>query len=431
LRRRIELSRMDKPVSPAVKKRRQTRRWLITASVAVLLGLVTVGLSRLQPALPSVDRSSLFFGTVQRGEMLRQVRGNGSLVPEQIQFVQAETDGRIERIFVQPGAAVTAETILMELSNPELQQAAFDAEWQLKGAEAQLTRLRAQLENERLALKSAVAALKAEASQASLEAQANDALAKEKLVSALDQQRWRGKAEELRERLAIEEERLKTSARSTEAQLAVQQAEVERATAVLARKRQQVAALRVRAGVEGVLQQIGDLVPLQVGQRITPAATLAKIVEPKRLKAVLRVAETQVRDVQLGQLAEIDTRNGVVPGRVIRIDPAALNGTVTVDIKLEGPLPRGARPDLNVDGVIELERLESVLYVGRPVQGQGEGAVSLFKVVDGGKAACRVRARLGRSSVSVIEVVDGLQAGDEIILSDMAAWEEHERVRLQ
>jgi HlyD family secretion protein len=422
---------MDKPVSPAVKKRRQARRWLITVSVAVLLGLVTVGLSRLQPALPSVDRSSLFFGTVQRGEMLRQVRGNGSLVPEQIQFVQAETDGRIERILVQPGAAVTAETVLMELSNPELQQTAFDAEWQLKGAEAQLTRLRAQLENERLALKSAVATLKAEASQAELEAKANDALAKEKLVSALDQQRWRGKAEELRERLAIEEERLKTSARSTEAQLAVQQAEVERFTALLARKRQQLAALRVRAGVEGVLQQIGDLVPLQVGQRITPAATLAKIVEPKRLKAVLRVAETQVRDVQLGQLAEIDTRNGIVPGRVIRIDPAALNGTVTVDVKLEGPLPRGARPDLNVDGVIELERLESVLYVGRPVQGQGESVVNVFKVVDGGKAASRVRARLGRSSVSVIEVVDGLQAGDEIILSDMAAWDEHERVRLQ
>ena len=404
---------------------------MITVAIAVLLGLVTVGLSRLQPALPSVERSSLFFGTVQRGEMLRQVRGNGSLVPEQIQFVQAETDGRIERILVQPGAAVTAETILMELSNPELQQAAFDAEWQLKGAEAQLTRLRAQLENERLALKSAVAALKAEANQAALEAQANDALAKEKLVSTLDQQRWRGKAEELRERLAIEEERLKTSARSTEAQLAVQQAEVERVTALLARKRQQLAALRVRANVEGVLQQIGDLVPLQVGQRITPAATLAKIVEPKRLKAVLRVPETQVRDVQLGQLAEIDTRNGIVPGRVIRIDPAALNGTVTVDVKLEGPLPRGARPDLNVDGVIELERLESVLYVGRPVQGLGESVVNVFKVVEGGKAACRVRARLGRSSVSVIEVVDGLQAGDEIILSDMAAWDEHERVRLQ
>src|SRR5687767_9076061 len=363
---------MDKPISPVLRKRRQTRRWLIAVAAGVLLALVTLGLSQLQPAIPRVEKASLFFGTVQRGEMLRQVRGNGSLVPEQIQFVQAETDGRIERILVQPGAAVTAETILMELSNPELQQAAFDAEWQLKGAEAQLTRLRAQLENERLALKSAVAALKAEASQAELEAKANDALAKEKLVSALDQQRWRGKAEELRERLAIEEERLKTSARSTEAQLAVQQAEVERATAVLARKRQQVAALRVHAGVEGVLQQIGDLVPLQVGQRITPAATLAKIVEPKRLKAVLRVPETQVRDVQIGQLAEIDTRNGIVPGRVIRIDPAALNGSVTVDVKLEGPLPRGARPDLNVDGVIELERLESVLYVGRPVQGQGE-----------------------------------------------------------
>lgn len=422
---------MDKPISPVLRRQRQRRRWVIAASAGALLALVTLGLSQLQPAMPHVEKASLYFGTVQRGEMLRQVRGNGSLVPEQIQFVQAETDGRIERILVQPGAAVTAETILMELSNPELQQAAFDAEWQLKGAEAQLTRLRAQLENDRLALKSAVAALKAEASQAELEAQANEALAKEKLVSALDQQRSRGKAEELRERLAIEEERLKTSARSSEAQLAVQQAEVERATALLARKGQQVAALRVRAGVDGVLQQIGDLAPLQVGQRVTPSATLAKIVEPTRLKAVLRIPETQVKDVQLDQPAEIDTRNGVVQGRVVRIDPAALNGTVTVDVKLEGQLPKGARPDLNVDGVIELERLDSVLYVGRPVQGQPESTTSVFKVVEGGKVACRVRAKLGRSSVSVIEVVDGLQPGDQIILSDMAAWDEHECLRLQ
>jgi HlyD family secretion protein len=421
---------MDKPISPILRRRRQTRRWLIAVAAGVVLALVTLGLSRLQPAMPRVEKASLYFGTVQRGEMLRQVRGEGSLVPEQIQFVQAETDGRIERILVQPGAVVTADTVLMELSNPELQQTAFDAEWQLKGAEAQFTKLRAQLENERLALKSAVAALKAEASQAELEARANEALSKEKLVSTLEQQRSRGKASELRERLEIEEERLKTSARSTEAQLAVQQAEVERATALLARKRQQVAALRVRAGVDGVLQQIGDVVPLQIGQRVTPSATLAKIVEPTRLKAVLRIAETQVKDVQLGQPAEIDTRNGVVAGRVVRIDPAAFNGTVTVDVKLEEKLPKGARPDLNVDGVIELERLDSVLYVGRPVQSQPERMMSVFKVVDGGKVACRVRAKLGRSSVSVIEVVDGLQPGDQIILSDMAAWDEYERVRI-
>ena len=422
---------MDVPVSPSVRKRRKVRRWLTGAAVAVLLGLVTVGLARLQPASPSVDKASLYFGTVQRGEMVRQVRGNGTLVPEQIQFVQAETDGRVERILVQPGAMVTADTVLMELSNPELQQLAFDADWQGKAAEAQLTKLRAQLENDRLTLKASVTALKADSTQAELDARADEALSKDGLVSALETQRARAKADELRERYEIEQERLKTCAQSTEAQLAVQQAEVQRARALVTRKHQQVTALRVRAGVDGVLQQIGDLLPLQVGQRVTPAATLAKIVEPTRLKAALKVAETQVRDVQLGQKAEIDTRNGVVLGHIVRIDPAAQNGTVTVDVKLDAALPRGARPDLNVDGVIELERLESVLYVGRPVQGQADSNVGLFKVVDSGKTAQRVTVKLGRSSVSFIEIVDGLQAGDQIILSDMGAWDGHERLRLQ
>jgi HlyD family secretion protein len=378
-----------------------------------------------------VEKASIYLGTVQRGEMIRQVRGNGTLVPEQIQYVQAETDGRVERVFMQPGALVTADTILMELSNPELEQAAFDAEWQLKGAEAQLTKLRAQLEDERLRLKSSVSALRAEANQAELDGRVNDELAKSGLLSAVERQRSRAKADELRERVEIEQQRLKTGEQSTDAQLAVQQAEVERARALHTRKQQQVAALRVRAGVDGVLQQIGDTAALQVGQRVTPGATLAKIVEPTRMKAVLKIAETQVKDVQIGQKAEIDTRNGTIPGHVIRIDPAAQNGTVTVDVKLEGALPRGARPDLNVDGVIELERLDSVLYVGRPVQGQAESAVSLFKVVDGGKTAQRVTVKLGRSSVSVIEVLEGLQLGDQVILSDMAAWDGHERVRLE
>ncbi|MBI5383199.1 MAG: HlyD family efflux transporter periplasmic adaptor subunit [Verrucomicrobia bacterium] len=422
---------MDVPISPGVRRRRRTRRWLLGGGVVAGLALATLGLSRLQPALPRVEKASLYLGTVQRGEMVRQVRGNGTLVPEQIQFVQAESDGRVERIFVQPGAAVTADTVLMELSNPELLQGTFDAEWQLKAAEAHLTQVRAQLENERLALQSALAALKADATQADLDARVNEELVKEKMVSSLETQRSRAKADALRERCGIEQQRLKTSGESSEAQLAVQQAEVERARALLARKRQQVAALRVQAGVAGVLQQIGDAAPLQVGQRVTPSATLAKIVEPTRLKAVLKIAETQVKDVQLGHKAEIDTRNGVVPGHVVRIDPAAQNGTVTVDVTLAGVLPKGARPDLSVDGVIELERLESVLYVGRPVQGQAESTVSLFKVAEGGKAAQRLIVRLGRSSVSVIEVVEGLQVGDQVILSDMAAWDGHERIRIE
>jgi HlyD family secretion protein len=422
---------MDLPLPPALKLQRRRRRWFVIAAASVALACVTLGLSRLQPALPGIDKATLYFGTVRRGEMLREVRGNGTLVPEQIQFVQAETDGRVERIFMQPGALVTLDTVLMELSNPELQQAAFDAEWQLKATEAQLVRLRAQLENDRLSLKSSVASLKADSQQADLDAHVNAELAKDKLISALEEQRSRSKADALRERCGIEQERLKTSAQSADAQLSVQQAEVERARALLARKRQQVAALRVRAGVDGVLQQIGDTTVLQVGQRVTPSATLVKIVEPARLKAVLKIAETQVRDVLVGQIASIDTRNGIVPGRVCRIDPAAQNGTVTVDVKLEGPLPKGARPDLSVDGVIELERLESVLYVGRPVQGQADSRVGLFKVIANGKVAHRVMVKLGRASVSVIEVLDGLQAGDQVILSDMASWNTQDRLNLK
>jgi len=422
---------MDIPISPTLLRRRKARRWLFGATIGLGVALVTLGLTKLRPAAASVERASLYFGTVQRGEMVRQVHGNGSLVPEQIQFVQAETDGRIERILVQPGAVVTAETVLLELSNPELEQATFDAEWQSKAAEAQLTRLRAQLENERLSLKSAITALKADATQADLDARVNDTLAKEQLISSLEQHRSRTKANELLERYQIEQERLKASAQSTDAQLAVQQAEVERARALLARKRQQVAALRVRAGVAGVLRQIGDLETLQTGQRFNPSATLAKIVEPSRLKAVLKIVETQMRDVQVGQKAEIDTRNGIVPGHVTRIDPAAQNGMVTVDVSLEGPLPRGARPDLNVDGIIELERLKSVLHVSRPVQGQTETTVGLFKVSDGGKSASRIPVKLGRGSVSVVEVLDGLQVGDEVILSDMSRWDAHERLRLE
>ena len=401
-----------------------------TGAIAVVAA-VTAGLTRLQPALPGVEKASLYLGSVKKGEMVRQVRGNGTLVPEQIQFVQAETDGRVERIFMQAGALVAKDTVLMELSNPELEQAAFDVEWQLKGAEAQLTKLRAQLEDDKLSLRSSVSALKAEATQAELDARVNDELTKSGLLSAVENQRSRAKADALKERVEIEEQRLKTSEQSTDAQLAVQQAEVERARALYTRKKELVAALRVRAGVDGVLRQIGDAEALEVGQRVPPGTTLAKIVEPTRLKAVLKIAETQVKDVQIGQKAEIDTRNGVIPGHVIRIDPAAQNGTVTVDVKLDGALPKGARPDLNVDGVIELERLEDVLYVERPVQGQADSTVGLFKVMDGGKTAARVPVKLGRSSVSVIEVVEGLQLGDQVILSDMSTWDGHDKVRLE
>ncbi|MDB6026277.1 MAG: Secretion protein HlyD [Verrucomicrobiales bacterium] len=421
---------MDRPVSPTIRRARQKHRWLIASAAAVVLVLATLGLGRLQPAIPRVDKASLYLGTVQRGEMLRQVRGNGSLIPERIQFVQAETAGRVERIFVQAGEMVDTNTALMDLSNPELEQESFDAEWLLKGAEAQLKNLRAKLEDNSLALKSSIAALDADASQAQADSRMNDALAKDRLISEIERQRSQTKAQGLNQRLEIERDRLKSCASSTDSQLAVQQAEVERARALLKRKQQQVAALHVRAGVSGVLQQIGDIELLQSGQRVMPGVTLAKIVEPGRLKAILKIPETQVRDVQIGQKAEIDTRNGVVSGIVTRIDPAAQNGTVTVDVKLNGALPKGARPDLSVDGVIELERLESVLYVGLPVQGHADATVPLFKLEPDGKAAHRVPVKLGRSSVNTIEILQGLQTGDQVILSDMSQWDTHERLRV-
>jgi HlyD family secretion protein len=415
---------------PDQARKRRRKRLLLGLAGLVVIAAVSVGLAQLKPAAPTVEKSSIWMDTVKRGQMLRQVRGNGTLVPEQIQFVQADTDGRVERILVLPGAEVKSDTILLELSNPELKQAAFDAEWQLKAAEALLTKLKVQLESERLTQKAATATLKSEYEQARLEAEADAILSKDGLVAFLNAKRTRAKADDLAARVQIEEDRLKISEESARAQVAVQEAELQKVRALLDLKQRQVAALQVRAGIEGVLQQIGDLVSLQVGQRVTPSATLAKIVQPTKLKAEIKIAETQAKDVQIGQIAAIDTRNGIIPGRVVRVDPSVFNGTVTVDVKLEGALPRGARPDLSVDGTIELERLDDVLYVGRPVQGQPESTVSVFKVINGGREAIRVAVKLGRSSVSTIEIVEGLQSGDQVVLSDMSAWDNHERVKL-
>jgi multidrug efflux pump subunit AcrA (membrane-fusion protein) len=415
---------------PDQSRKRRRKRLLLALGGLIAISLITLGLSRLTPAAPTMEKGTVLMDVVKRGEMLRQVRGNGTLVPEQIQFVQAETDGRVERILVLPGAEVKPDTILMELSNPQLKQDAFDAEWQLKADEAQLTKLKVQLESDRLTQKSAIATLKSDYEQASLVAEADENLAKGGLVAILTAKQSRAKADDLRARLEIENERLKISEDSTQAQLAVQQAVIEKNQALLRLKRAQVEGLRVRAGIDGVLQQIGDLVTLQVGQRVTPTATLAKIVQPSKLKAEVKIAETQAKDILIGQVAEIDTRNGIIPGHVTRVDPAVINGTVTVDVKLEGALPKGARPDLSIDGTIELERLEDVVYVGRPVQGQAESTVSIFKVTDGGRGAVRVPVKLGRSSVGSIQILEGLQPGDQIILSDMSAWDAYERLRL-
>lgn len=415
---------------PELGRRRRRRRALYSAAALVLLAGTTLGLSRLKPAAPRVDRHAIYTDTVKRGEMLRQVRGNGTLVPEEVNWVPAITAGRVERIRVLPGAAVKADTILVELSNPEVEHAAFEAGWQLKAAEAQSNKLKVQLETERLGQEAQAAQLRAECSVAKLDAQADAELAAGKLVDRLTALRSQTKAEQLVIRCELEEKRLRILQDSHEAQLAAQQAEIERLRAVLELRRTQEARLQVRSGLDGVLQRLGDRETLQVGQQLPAGALVARVANPARLKAEIKIVETQAKDVAPGQKAVIDTRNGKIAGHVVRVDPAVQNGTVTVDVALDEALPRGARPDLSVEGVIELERLADVLHVGRPVQGQAESLVGLFKVTAGGREAQRVPVRLGRSSVNTIEILSGLELGDTILLNDMSQYDAHDRVRL-
>ena len=395
------------------------------------LGLVSFGLSRLQPAAPLVEKTSIFLDTVKRGEMLRQVRGNGTLVPEDIRWIPTINAGRVEQILVLPGARVKADSVLVVLSNPDVEQAAFEAEWQLKGAEAELANLRVQLNTDRLTQQKAVATAEAEDSDARLDFEVENELAKAGLVPQLSLKKAKAKAGELARLLGIEQERLGALADSDKARLEVQEAKVSQLRALLELKRQQKTALQIRAGMNGVLQRLGDPAnPLQLGQQLAGGAAVARVADMAKLKAAIKIAESQVKDVQLDQPAEIDTRNGVIAGHVVRIDPAVENGTVTVDVALDAPLPNGARPDLSVDGTIQLERLDNVLYVGRPVQGQSDSQVELFKLVEGGRGAVRVPVKLGRSSVSTIEIVGGLQVGDQVILSDMSQWDANTRVKL-
>jgi len=422
---------MDVPVSPGLKRRRQRRRWLAGGGALLLLVLATVGLWRLRPAAPGVEKSTLYFGTVKRGEMLRQVRGNGTLVPEDIRWLPTINAGRVEQILVLPGAAVKADTVLVELSNPEVEQAASDAESLFKAAQAELANLRVQLDAQKLTQQAAVASAEANGMTAQSDFEANDALGQKGLAAALVVRASRVKAEELAKLLAIEQERLKICDKAAQAQLAAQEEKIGQLGAQLELKRRRVAALKMRAGMDGVLQRLGDPAnPLQVGQQLVAGALVARVANMTKLKAAIKISETQARDVQLGQSAEIDTHNGVIAGHVIRIDPAVEDGTVTVDVALDGALPKGARPDLTVEGIIQLERLENVLYVGCPVQGRADSEVRLFKVVDHGKGAVRVPVKLGRCSVSTIEILDGLQMGDQIILSDMSQWDAHDQLRL-
>jgi len=413
-----------RPSSVAAAKRK--RRILIGAGGVALAVLVTIGLSRLEPAAPSVEKGTVWVDTVKRGPMLRQVRGTGTLVPEEIRWIPATTEGRVERIVILPGKEVDPDAVLLELSNPELQVAAQAAASDLASAEAESTNLKAQLDSQLLNQKAAAATVLADSRQASMQAEADEILAKDGLVADITMKVSKLRAEELKGRAEMEQQRVDMATHSAEAQLAVQKAKVDQARAAYQLRKSQVDALKVRAGVQGVLQQI----PVEVGQRVSPGTNLARVAEPGRLKAEVRVAETQARDIVIGQVASIDTRNGIIPGKVSRIDPAVQNGTVTVDVALEGPLPKGARPDLSVDGTIELERLTNVLFVGRPAFGGEQSTLGLFRLEPGGAGARRVQVKVGRSSVNTVEILDGLNEGDQVILSDMSAWDTFDRVRL-
>jgi HlyD family secretion protein len=416
---------MDVP-RPHVAKQKRKRRIIIIAGSILGLILVTFLLSRLKPAVPSVDRSTVWIDTVKRGPMVRQVRGLGTLVPQEIRWIAANTEGRVEKIVIRPGAHVEPDTIILELSSPELEQSARDAEMKAKAAEAEMTTLRATLQRQVLEQESSAARVHSEFQQAKMEAETNENLKKNGLVAELTYKTSKVKSEDLEVRDAIEQKRLTFARDSIEPQLASKQSEVDQVKALAQLKLNQVEALHVRAGFAGVLQQL----PLEVGQRVIPGANLARVADPTKLKAQVKIAETQAKDIQNNQVASIDTRNGIVAGHVVRVDPAVEQGTVTVDVALDGDLPKGARPDLSVDGTIELERLDNVIYVGRPAFGQENNTVGIFKLVAGTSEAVRTPVKLGRSSVNTIEILSGLEPGDQVILSDTSSMDAHERIRL-
>lgn len=416
---------MDVPRKGA-KRSRIIKRAIFVLLILVAIPLITYGLSKMKPAAPPVERSSVWIDTVKRGPMLRQERGLGTLVPEEILWIPAITEGRVEKLILRPGAQVNRNSVILEMSNPELTLAMNDFEWQVKAAEASLIDLKVKLQSQLLEQRAKLAQLQSELVQAKLKFERDEKLFQEGLTPDLTLQLSKATAEELKHRYELDKERLEISNQSIDAQLAAQQVQIDKLKAQYKLKKDQVDGLRIRAGTEGVLQEM----TLQVGQRVTPGTILAKVAQPQRLKAELKIAETRAKDIIIGQLAIIDTRNGTVEGRVSRIDPAVVNGTVTVDVRIDGKLPDGARPDLSVDGTVEIERLSDVVFVGRPVFGQANSLVTLFRLDPGTKEASRIQVKLGRSSVNTIEILEGLRVGDQVILSDMSAWDAHNRIRL-
>jgi HlyD family secretion protein len=411
---------------PAFLKRRRLLRIGAGVVAVILVTAVSIALARMEPAPPTVPADTLLRDTVKRGAIVRQVRGPGTLVPEDTRWIPATTDARVERIVLQPGAIVQAHSVILELSNPQVEQEALNARLQLQSAEAQLEGLRVQFDNDLLTLESQIAALESEYEQARLDAETRDALAKQKLASEFERRQTQLRAESLGKRLQIEQKRMQATRGSLEARLRVPRATVDQAQAIASLFDSRLQSLKVRAGFAGVLQQV----PVEVGQRVGPGTNLARVADPGRLKAALQIPETQAKDIEVGQVAQIDIRTALIAGRVTRKDPAAANGTVTVDVTPTEPLPRGAVPDLGVDGTIQLERFENVLYVMRPSLGQEDSTVSLYRMTADGDAE-RVRVTFGGSSVTHFVVTNGLREGDEVILSDMSNWDAFDKVRLR
>jgi RND family efflux transporter MFP subunit len=411
-----------------LKRKRRLAAYIAAALVVLAVGVVVV--LRLKPAAPTVDRSTIWPDTVKRGPMIRQVRGStGTLVPreDKLRLIPAETEATVTRILVLPGAHVEPSTVIMDLAYPQLEQEAMNASLALRAAESEYHNTQIKLQSDLMTQKAGAATVGADFSQAKLQAQTDKALYDLGVISGLTYKSSASKADELTTRNKIEDDRLAMNEKVIASQLAVEQTKVDQARALYQLKQQQLAALHVTAGISGVLVDL----PHQVGEHVAPGVTLAKVVQPDQLKASLKIAETQARDIQIGQPASIDTHNGVIPGRVQRIDPAVQNGTVTVDVELTGPLPQGARPDLSVDGTIDLERMTDVLYVGRPALGNENSTLSLFKIDADGKGATRVPVKVGRASVNSIQVLEGLKEGDTVILSDMSRWDNVDRISLE
>jgi multidrug resistance efflux pump len=414
---------------PEFKERKRRRQIATAAVVVVVVAALTVVVYRLRPAAPTVERGTVWTDSVKRGSMLRQVRGIGSLVPSQESVLQipAETEATIIRIRMLPGSLVNADSILVEMSDPQVEQAAVDAHLQWKAAEAEYQSQRMKLESDLMNQKAGAATVKADYNTTQLQSQTDKALYDLGVISGLAYKASKSKADELTIRNGLEDQRLESTQKAIDAQLAQLQAKVDQMRVLAELKQKQLDALKVRAKIEGVLVEL----PLHVGQHVTPGTMLAKVVQPNHLMAELKVAETQARDVQIGEPASVDTHNGVIAGSVMRVDPGVQNGTVTVDVKLVGDLPKGARPDLSVDGTIDLERLDNVLYVGRPAFGQENSTISLFRLDGDGRDATRVPVKVGRASVNSIQVIEGLHEGDTVVLSDMSRWDNTDRIRLQ